>query len=80
MKALELKMPDETYRKLADLAAHDAQAVDEFAVGKIEQFLRAAEDFAELERRAQRGDPARFATAMQRVPAIPPMAGDEMPG
>ena len=43
MKALQLKMPDQAYQKLSVLAAHDAQAVDEFAARKLEEFLLAVE-------------------------------------
>ena len=77
MKAIELKVADDVYRKLAELAAHDAQSVDQFAVRKIEELLRASEDFAELERRAQRGDIKKFRAAMAKVPDAPPLPGDE---
>lgn len=79
MKALELKMPDQAYQKLSTLAAHDAQSVDEFAVRKLEEFLHAVDDFAELERRAQRGEVQKFKAAMAKVPAGLPLAGDELP-
>jgi hypothetical protein len=79
MKALELKMSDEVYRRLATLAAHDQQAVDEFALGKLEGLVRAIEDFAELERRARRGSIENFKAAMAKVPPAPPLAGDELP-
>ncbi len=79
MKAIELKMPDEVYRRLADLAAHDRQAVDEFALRKLEGLVRAIEDFTELERRARRGSFKKFKAAMAKVPQAPPLPGDELP-
>jgi hypothetical protein len=79
MKAIELKMPDKVYRRLADLAAQDRLAVDEFALRKLEALVRALEDFAELERRARRGSFAKFKAAMAKVRKAPPIAGDELP-
>ena len=79
MKAIELKMPDDVYRQLADLAARDRQAVDEFALRKLEGLVRAIEDFAELERRARRGSFEKFKAAIAKVPQAPPPPGDELP-
>jgi len=79
MKAIELKMPDETYQKLQGLASRDHQSVDAFALQKLQELLRAVEGFAELERRAARGSREKFEAAMAKVPDAPPMAGDELP-
>ncbi len=79
MKAIELKMPDEVYRKLENLASHDHQQVDAFALRKLEEFVGAVESFAELERRAKRGDVEKFRAAMAKVPNVPAMPGDELP-
>ncbi len=79
MKAIELKMPDEVYRKLESLASHDHQQVDAFALRKLEELVRAVGDFAELERRAQRGSQEKFRAAMAKVPNGVPMPGDELP-
>jgi predicted DNA-binding protein len=79
MKAIELKMPDEVHQKLSNLAAHEHQPVDAFALRKLEELIRAVEGFSELERRARRGDRAKFEAAMAKVPNVPPMPGDEWP-
>ncbi len=79
MKALELKMPDHGYRRLLELVAEDRQAVEDFALRKLEELVRAVEDFAELERRARRGSKDKFRVAMAKVPNAPPMPGDELP-
>ena len=79
MKAIELKMPDEVHRKLENLASHDHQPVDAFALRKLEEFVRTVEDFAELERRARRGSRERFSATMAKVPNGAPMPGDELP-
>jgi hypothetical protein len=79
MKAIELKMPDDIYQKLENLASHDHQRVDAFALGKLEELVRAVENFAELEGRAQRGSMDKFRAAMAKVPNVPPMPGDELP-
>jgi hypothetical protein len=78
MRAIELKMPDRVYRKLAGMAASDHQAVDEFALRKLEELVRAVENFAELERRARRGNFKKFKAAMAKVPKAPPIPGDEL--
>ena len=78
MKAIELNMPDDVYEKLENLASHDHQSVNLFALRKLEEFARAFENFKELEQRAQRGSREKFLTAMAKVPNIPPMPGDEI--
>ncbi len=78
MKALELKMPDDVYEKLENLASHDQQSVNAFALRKLEELAQSFEHFRELERRAQRGDRQKFEESMGKVPNIPPMPGDEL--
>ena len=78
MKAIELNMPDDVFEKLANLASHDHQSLDEFALQKLEECARAYDDFRELERRAQRGNRQNFQTALAKAPNVPPMPGDEL--
>ncbi len=78
MKAIELNMSDDIYQKLENIASHDHQSVDAFAVRKLEEFARAFESFNDLERRAQRGTQEKFHAAMAKVPNVPPMPGDEL--
>ena len=78
MKAIELKMPDEVYLKLENLASQDHEPVNVFASRKLEEFARAVEDFTELERRAQRASREKFESSMAKVPNIPPVPGDEV--
>jgi predicted DNA-binding protein len=78
MKAIELKMPDELYERLASLASHDHQSVNVFAQQKLEEFARASADFQELVLRAQRGNRKSFESAMASVPNVQPMPGDEI--
>ena len=79
MKAIELKLPDDVYQKLRNMASNDHQQVDEFALRKLEELVRAVDHFAELERRARQGSMAKFRAAMNKVPNGEPMAGDELP-
>ncbi|NBR87884.1 MAG: hypothetical protein EBT61_20680 [Verrucomicrobia bacterium] len=79
MKAIELEMPDDVYKKLESLASHDHQRVDAFARQKLEELVGAVENFAELERREQRGNVDRLHAAMAKVPCVPPMPGDDLP-
>ena len=53
--------------------------MNEFALRKLEALVGAIEDFAELERRARRGNFRKFKAAMAKVPRIPPLPGDELP-
>ena len=78
MKAIELNMPDDVYKKLENLASQDHQSVNAFALRKLEEFARAFEDFRELERRALRGSHEEFQAAMAKVPNVPPMPCDEL--
>ena len=79
MKTPWLAVPDGLHEKLCEMAAHEHQPVDAFALRKLEELIRAVEDFSELERRAQRGDREKFRAAMAKVPNVPPMPGDELP-
>ena len=78
MKAIELNMPADVYEKLENLASRDHQSVNVFALRKLEEFVRAFENFRELERRAQRGSREKFEAAMGKAPNAPPMPGDEL--
>jgi predicted DNA-binding protein len=78
MKAIELNMPDEVYKKLENLASQDHQSVNAFASRKLEEFARAVEDFKEFERRAQRGNREKFESSMAKVPNTLPVPGDEL--
>ncbi len=78
MKAIELNMQDDVYEKLENLASHDHQSVNVFALRKLEEFARAFEDFRELERRAQRGSREKFQAAMAKVPNVPAVPGDDL--
>lgn len=78
MKTIELNLPDDVYEKLENLASHDHQSVNVFALRKLEEFARAFENFRELERRAQRGSREKFEAAMAKVPNVPPTPGDEI--
>jgi predicted DNA-binding protein len=78
MKAIEINMPDEVYKKLENLASQDHQSVNAFALRKLEEFTHVFEDFEKLERRAQHGNREEFVTSMAKVPNAPPVPGDEM--
>jgi hypothetical protein len=79
MKSVELKMPDEVYQKLENMASHDHQQVDAFALRKLEELVRAVENFAELEHRATRGSMEKFRAAMAKVPNGALTPEDELP-
>jgi len=53
--------------------------VNEFALRKLEELVRAIEDLAELERRARRGSLVKFKAALAKVRKAPPPPGDELP-
>lgn len=78
MKAIELNMPDEIYRKLENLALQDHQSVDVFASRKLEELACAVEDFKELERRAKGASREKFESSLGKVPDVSPMSGDEV--
>lgn len=78
MKAIELNLPDEVYKKLENLASRDHQSVNAFALRKLEEFASAFEDFKKLENRAQRGSREKFHSTMAKVANIPPVPGDEL--
>ena len=76
---VELQIPDELYEKLSDLAAQQQQPLVEFLAASLAEYVRSAEDFAELTRRARRSNPADWEALLAKVPDVPPMPGDELP-
>lgn len=78
MRIIEINIQDEVYQKLENLASQDHQSVNAFASRKLEGFARAAEDFRELEHRAQRASREKFESSMAKVPNVPPVPGDEV--
>ena len=78
MKAIELNMPDEIYKKLENLASQDHQSVDAYALRKLEEFADALEDFNKLEQRARTAERQKFQESMAKVPEPPPVPGDEL--
>jgi hypothetical protein len=78
MKAIELNMPDEIYRKLESLGAQDQQSVNAFALRKLEEYASAFKDLKELVRRGRGGNREEFLMAMPKVPDATPMTGDEL--
>ena len=80
MKAIELEMPDDVYRKLESLTSHDHQASGRVRAAEAgEELVGAVENFAELRRRAQQGNRDKFRAAMTKLPNVPPIPGDELP-
>jgi len=78
METIELNLPDDVYEKLENLASHDQQSVNVFALRKLEEFARAFEGFRELGRRAQRGNRTSFQASMAKVPNAPAAPDDEL--
>lgn len=77
MKAIELNMPDEVYRKLENLASQDHQSVNAFASRKLAELAAPLRISRKLEGRAQRASREKFESSMAWVPNVPPVPGDE---
>lgn len=76
---VELQIPDEPHEKLCDLAAQQQKPLVDFLTASLAEYVRSAEDFAELTRRAKRTNPADWDALLAKVPDVPPMPGDELP-
>jgi hypothetical protein len=78
MSSLSLRLPDSLHAKIRELAASDDVSINQFIATAVAEKAAAMLTLAYLEERAKRGDPAAFDRILARVPAVPPIPGDEI--
>jgi hypothetical protein len=72
MSAHSLRLPESLHRKLSEVAAREEVSINQEKMSALmtEEYLNA---------RAQRASRRKFSAVLSRVPAVPPLPGDELP-
>ncbi len=79
MSTLSLRLPDSLHEKIRELAARDDISINQFIATAVAEKMSALLTIDYLAERAGRGSQAAFERVLRRVPARPPLPGDEWP-
>jgi len=77
MSTLSLRLPDSLHRKVKELAEQDDISINQFIATAVAEKMAALLTLDYLAERAQRGSPAAFDRVLAKIPARPPLPGDE---
>ena len=80
MSTLSLRLPESLHRKLRELAERDDVSINQFIATAVAEKAAALLTVDYLEKRGRRGGARLFDRLLGRVPDVPPIAGDELPG
>lgn len=72
MTTISLRLPDSLHRMARDLAKEEGISMNQLIALALAEKLSALMTESYLEERAQRGDRAKFLTAMGKVADVPP--------
>lgn len=79
MSSLSLRLPDSLHAKVRELAARDDVSINQFIATAVAEKAAALLTVDYLEERANRAETSLFDRVLNRVPDVPPIAGDELP-
>ena len=79
MSTLSLRLPDSLHRKVKELAEQDDISINQFIATAVAEKMAALLTLDYLAERAQRGSRATFDRVLAKIPARPPLPGDELP-
>ncbi len=77
MSTLSLRLPDSLHEKVRELAAQDDISINQFIAAAVAEKMSALLTLDYWAERAARGNRAAFERVLGKVPARPPMLGDE---
>ena len=78
MSSLSLRLPESLHRKLRELAQRDDVSINQLIATAVAEKTAALLTVEYLEERARRSDPKLLDRLLNRVPDVPPVAGDEL--
>lgn len=78
MSTMNLRLPDWLERELRQLAKQDNVSIDEFVAAALAEKVSALKAADYFERRAARGDRAKYLAALRKVPDVEPDPGDRL--
>ena len=78
MSTLSLRLPDSSHRHLKEPASRDGISINQFIATAVAEKMAAVltEDY--LQARAQRGERAKYDTALSQVPDVEPEEQDRL--
>ena len=78
MSALSLRLPNSIHRHIKEIATKEGVSINQFISSAVSEKISAlmTEDF--LKERAKRADRKEFKKILDKVPARPPIKGDEL--
>src|ERR1700752_2797604 len=79
MSTLSLRLPESLHRKLRDLADRDEVSINQFIATAVAEKAAALMTVDYLEARGESANTKEVDRILNPVPAVPPIAGDELP-
>jgi hypothetical protein len=79
MSTLSLRLPDSLHAKLAELAEADGISLNQLLCTAASEKLAALMTESYLHERARRGSAEKLRAVLAKIPAVPPVRGDEIP-
>ncbi len=79
MSALSLRLPNSIHRHIKEIAAHEGVSINQFIASAVAEKISALATENYLRQRAAKADRAGFKSILDKVPARPPLPGDELP-
>lgn len=79
MSALSLRLPESLHRKLSEVAAREGISINQLISSAVAEKMSALMTEEYLNARARRASRRKFSAVLSRVPAAPPVTGDELP-
>lgn len=79
MATLSVRLPDSLHKQLKALAKREGVSVNQLIANAVSAKVAALMTEDDLEARATRGSRARFMAALEQVPDVAPLPGDERP-
>lgn len=77
MSAITLELPEDIRKEVARRSGADPAREAEWVADAVRQRLAALAEMEQLEQRAARGSREAFDRVLNKVPAVPPLPGDE---
>jgi HicB family len=79
MGSLSLRLPESLHQRLRELADRDDISINQFIATAVAEKAAALLTVEYLEARGQRANAKLVDRVLDRVPDVPPIAGDELP-
>jgi hypothetical protein len=79
VSTLSLRLPESIHRKLGEVAEREGVSMNQLISSAVAEKLAALMTEEYLHARGRRASPERFDAVLAKIPAAPPVKGDEIP-